>query len=496
MGSARSASARPRWRSSARPRPSAAALPAPRPARSQLSPERDVGVEASAGSCSGGGASASSASPPSSVGGALKPKASAVATIFGPPDADAERSEDGVARVGEAGHQRAAAELVVGVRDLAADVAVGALDRELLAELGHAGIEGGAGGDHLEGRARRLGGREGEAGDAEQVAGLRVEHGDAAVGRAKRGDGGLLRLRVDRRLHGLRRHRVAAGEDAAVARCPSRPSGTRQQLAARLARERCVEGQLQAARPGQRPGREAERVELVLPACVEGSPTEPAMASALAPSGEVRAAAGPSASTFPSRVRICARGGARVLRSSTSPLSGLGRRGSAASRPCRSPVSGNSTRPVTCAECAGVDRRREGCGVAAEAASTALTSSVTTWVAVAVDCAFDVLLAEVVERILRLRVGAELAVHRLEVLSLPSGGEASSPRRCRSVRCRPRCRRRTRSARSRSAACCARGSCAGAGSAADGAFWNSSSGGRRGADPSVGPTGPKAVCVR
>ncbi len=76
-----------------------------------------------------------------------------------PAELGAERREHRVARVGEALLEGAAASLVVGVGDLAADVGVGRLDRELLVDRDDPGVERAGGRDHLEGRARAAGAR-------------------------------------------------------------------------------------------------------------------------------------------------------------------------------------------------------------------------------------------------------------------------------------------------------------------------------------------------
>ena len=74
-------------------------------------------------------------------------------------DLDAERGEHGVARVGEAVREVAAARLAVGVRQLDAVDRRGGLDRELVRELDLAGLQRGGGGHDLEGGARAAGGR-------------------------------------------------------------------------------------------------------------------------------------------------------------------------------------------------------------------------------------------------------------------------------------------------------------------------------------------------
>ncbi len=130
--------------------------------------------------------------------------------------------------MGEALDQAAAAGLVVGVGDLAAVDDRAGLDRELLAELGVAVVEGRRGGDHLEGRARGLERGERLPREGEDVAVLGVEDGGAAEGAAEGGDGRVLQVGVDRRPHGLAGNRrllgdqrlavVAGGEELAAGR--------------------------------------------------------------------------------------------------------------------------------------------------------------------------------------------------------------------------------------------------------------------------------------
>ena len=79
----------------------------------------------------------------------------------------------------------------------------------------------------------------------------RVERGDAAEAPGQRGDGRLLKARVDRRAHGLRGHRLG----------PRDHTPPRQQSPARTPGELGLERLLQAALPDRPAAREAPRVE-------------------------------------------------------------------------------------------------------------------------------------------------------------------------------------------------------------------------------------------
>ena len=94
--------------------------------------------------------------------------------------------------------------------------------------LDDAGLERAGGGDDLHRRAGRLKGRERDAGQREQRAGLRVHRGDAAVAAAQRRDRGALERRVDRGRHVVPGLGVVVGEGAmAGEQRPSRRSGQR-----------------------------------------------------------------------------------------------------------------------------------------------------------------------------------------------------------------------------------------------------------------------------
>src|SRR6185369_10376894 len=159
-----------------------------------------------------------------------------------------ERREDRVAGLGEGLAEGAAAVLAVGVvEEAAADVdPVG--DFEFVVEADLVGLERRRSGDDLEGRAGRLGGGEGLAGEGADVAALCVQHRDAAGSPRQRRDRHFLQFGVDRRLHRRTLLRLALGEGADAGAV----FGYRQQLAAGLAGEARVEGALEAADPDRR----------------------------------------------------------------------------------------------------------------------------------------------------------------------------------------------------------------------------------------------------
>ena len=166
-----------------------------------------------------------------SCGGSLKPNSSDVSTSFGPAELGAERREDRVARVGEALGEGAAARLVVGVGDLAADLGVRRLDRELVVEADDPGVERPGRGDDLEGRTRGLRAPSRRARRAPRTRALAgVDHRGAAVGVAERRHRALLDLGVD-----VRADRFAAdrlGWWRARARRRARPPRRRRPRAA------------------------------------------------------------------------------------------------------------------------------------------------------------------------------------------------------------------------------------------------------------------------
>ncbi len=104
----------------------------------------------------------------------------------------------------------------------------------------------------LNDRARRLGRRERDAGQRPDLPGLRVERGDAAEPVAERGERGLLDAQVDRRPHGLRLARPAAGEHPVA----------REQAAAGGARDVRLRGSFQAGLADRRAVGEAAAAQV------------------------------------------------------------------------------------------------------------------------------------------------------------------------------------------------------------------------------------------
>ena len=198
--SAWAAPARRRWPRSGPPTPSAAAWPAPCPARWRSSPR-------SSGDLISPAAGMVLCCAPASDGGLFQPKRSAIDQPLGA-DLDAERREHRVARVGEALGEGAAARLAVGVLEVYAVDHGRGLDREPVAELDLFVLQRGRGGHDLERGARRLGRREGDAGQRADLArcGRRAPRCRRA-GRPARSTAASCRRRVDRRPHRRRRAR-------------------------------------------------------------------------------------------------------------------------------------------------------------------------------------------------------------------------------------------------------------------------------------------------
>ena len=114
-------------------------------------------------------------------------------------DLGPQRREHRVAGFRERALERAAARLAVGVLELHALERGLRLDREARARPDLAGLQRGGQRDDLERRAGRLGRRERDAREAQHLAGLGPQHGDAAEAPGQRLDRRALDVGVDRR---------------------------------------------------------------------------------------------------------------------------------------------------------------------------------------------------------------------------------------------------------------------------------------------------------
>ena len=236
-------------------------------------------------------------------------------------DLRAERSEDGVAGLGEGLAEGAAAVLAVGVVDEAAADVDPVGDFEFVVERDDVVLQGGGGGDDLEGRARGLGGGEGLAGEGADVAVAGVEHGDAAGAAGQRRDRGFLQRRGRSSSSPAP---PASASDSARTR-PSAPPlrSTASSLPPGLPARRALKALLEAADPDRGFRREALRAPAVGSSSSGASPTSPVTSIAALPSGCSRSSAGAfgqrrrrrrrgSAPAAPARSRL--RGARRVRR--------------------------------------------------------------------------------------------------------------------------------------------------------------------------------------
>ena len=165
-----------------------------------------------------------------------------------------EGREDGVAGLREGVGQRSAARLAVGVLDLDALQGRGRLDGVGVRRLGDARGQRSGQREDLERRARGLEAREGDAGEAQQLARARVERHDPAQAPGQAGDRRPLDARRDRRADG-----------GSLARGRHRQElGAREQTAPRPADEGDVERALEPGHADGLPGGHAEGRELGL----------------------------------------------------------------------------------------------------------------------------------------------------------------------------------------------------------------------------------------
>ena len=239
----------------------------------------------------------------------LKPNASAYWTSRSGPRRAPSGAKTELQECANDSAQRAAAGLAVGVLELDALDRGRGLDGIGRVRARQARLERTGERDHLEGRAGRLQARERDAREAGDLARPRPDHRHAAEAVAERLDRGGLDLRVDRRADRPRLLRLGPGEQSragAQLAAGARPPGG----LGRRARGRRRRRARRAGTPSSR-RREARSGG--------GSPRVPTIAAATGPSGDVRSS--PSASGVPSRARMCARGGRRVVRSSPTPRS-------------------------------------------------------------------------------------------------------------------------------------------------------------------------------
>ena len=214
---------------------------------------------------------------PGTVGSAFQPKRSAASTSASAPSSTPSGANTELHEWAKLSRKRPAAELAVGVLELDAVDDRRALHRELGARVHDARLERRRGGHDLEGRARRLGGREGDPGQRPDLPVAGVERGDAAEApgqrRSRPPPGGACRswcapargpraaARASTRSPGQQLARPGArpGGPRTRARARSGPPASRAGSRARRGRVRSSRGLLRLERPGDRPGDRLQR---------------------------------------------------------------------------------------------------------------------------------------------------------------------------------------------------------------------------------------------